>query len=122
MGIGAADLALRPDRFQLRPDHQATGQYNNTWHFSDSFSKIWKKHTFKFGGDFRYLQINERNVYAPNGNFNFDGSETGHDVADFLLGAPDSVHPGVVPGAGFAHPVRRRLRAGLLARGVRTSR
>jgi hypothetical protein len=68
----------------------ATGQYNNSWHVSDNFSKIWRKHTFKFGGDFRYLQINERNVYAPNGNFDFDGSETGHDVADFLLGAPDS--------------------------------
>lgn len=68
----------------------ATGQYDNTWHVSDNFSKIWKSHTFKVGGDFRYLQINERNTYAPNGNFDFDGSETGHDVADFLLGAPDS--------------------------------
>ena len=68
----------------------ATGQYNNTWHVADNFSKIWRKHAFKFGGDFRYLQINERNIYAPNGNFDFDGSETGHDVADFLLGAPDS--------------------------------
>ena len=68
----------------------ATGQYNNTWHAAESFSKIWRTHAFKFGGDFRYLQINERNVYAPNGNFTFDGSETGHDVADFLLGAPAS--------------------------------
>jgi hypothetical protein len=68
----------------------ATGQYNNTWHFAESFSKIWRTHAFKFGGEYRYLQINERNIYAPNGNFDFDGSETGHDVADFLLGAPDS--------------------------------
>jgi hypothetical protein len=67
---------------------QATGQYNNTWHLADNFSKIYGKHTFKLGGDFRYLQINERNVYAPNGNFSFDGTETGHNVADFLLGAP----------------------------------
>jgi hypothetical protein len=68
----------------------ATGQYNNTWHASDTFSKIWNKHAFKFGGEFRYLQINERNIYAPNGSFDFDGSETGYDFADFLLGAPDS--------------------------------
>ena len=68
----------------------ATGQYNNTWHVSESFSKIWHKHAFKFGGEFRYLQINERNIYAPNGNFDFDGSESGYDFADFLLGAPDS--------------------------------
>jgi hypothetical protein len=68
----------------------ATGQFNNTWHASESFSKIWNKHAFKFGGEYRYLQINERNIYAPNGNFSFDGSETGHDVADLLLGAPAS--------------------------------
>jgi hypothetical protein len=42
----------------------------------------------KFGGEFRYLQINERNTCAPNGDFTFDGSETGSDIADFLLGAP----------------------------------
>jgi len=33
-------------------------------------------HTFKFGGEFRYLQINERNTCAPNGDFTFDGSIT----------------------------------------------
>ncbi|HEV3201802.1 MAG TPA: carboxypeptidase regulatory-like domain-containing protein [Bryobacteraceae bacterium] len=76
--------------FSFGRNISATGQFNNTWHLADNFSKIWKTHAFKFGGDFRYLQINERNVYAPNGNFDFDGSETGHDVADFLLGAPDS--------------------------------
>ena len=74
--------------FSFGRNIQATGQYNNTWHLADSFSKVFGKHTFKAGGDFRYLQINERNVYAPNGNFSFDGTETGHDVADFLLGAP----------------------------------
>jgi hypothetical protein len=68
----------------------ATGQFNNTWHAAETFSKIWRTHAFKFGGDYRYLQINERNIYAPNGNFSFDGSETGHDVADFLLGASAS--------------------------------
>ncbi|HXA51948.1 MAG TPA: carboxypeptidase regulatory-like domain-containing protein [Candidatus Acidoferrum sp.] len=74
--------------FSFGRNISATGQFNNTWHVSDSFSKIWKSHSFKFGGEYRYLQINERNIYAPNGNFTFDGSETGHDVADFLLGAP----------------------------------
>ena len=32
--------------------------------------------------------MNERNVCAPNGSFSFDGSETGNDIADYLLGAP----------------------------------
>src|SRR5215831_4511843 len=75
--------------FSFGRNISATGQYNNTWHIADTLSKIWRKHAFKFGGDFRYLQINERNIYAPNGSFDFDGSETGHNVADFLLGAPD---------------------------------
>ncbi|MEO8657203.1 MAG: carboxypeptidase regulatory-like domain-containing protein [Bryobacteraceae bacterium] len=67
-----------------------TFQPNNTWHVSDNFSKVWGKHTTKFGGEFRYLQINERNTCAPNGDFTFDGSETGSDFADFLLGAPQN--------------------------------
>ncbi|MGE5647549.1 MAG: carboxypeptidase regulatory-like domain-containing protein [Acidobacteriota bacterium] len=66
----------------------STFQPNNTWHLSDGFSKIWGRHNFKFGGEARYLQINERNICSPTGNFDFDGSETGSDVADFLLGAP----------------------------------
>jgi len=67
-----------------------TFQPNNTWHVSDGFSKITGKHTLKFGGEFRYFQINERNICAPNGDFSFDGSETGIDIADYLLGAPVS--------------------------------
>ncbi len=73
-----------------RGDQQAQGKFNNTYHVADSFSKIWNTHTFKFGGEYRYLQVNERNIYDPNGSFTFDGSETGSDFADFLLGAPNS--------------------------------
>ena len=57
---------------------------------SDVFSKTTGKHTFKFGGEFRYLQVNERNYAAPNGNFIFNGDATGNDFADYLLGAPAS--------------------------------
>jgi len=67
-----------------------TGQYNNTYHISDSFSKILNRHSLKFGGEFRYLQVNERNLWAPAGQFAFDGGETGDSFIDFLLGAPTS--------------------------------
>ncbi len=67
-----------------------TFQPNNTYMVSDTFSKVIGRHSLKFGGEFRYLQINERNTCAPNGDFTFDGSETGLDFADFLLGAPVS--------------------------------
>ena len=67
-----------------------TVQPNNTYAISDGFSKIVGAHTMKFGGEFRYLQINERNTCAPNGDFTFNGTETGSDFADFLIGAPTS--------------------------------
>ncbi len=64
-----------------------TFQPDTTYMLSDVFSKVVGKHTWKFGGEFRYLQVNERNFASPNGQFTFDGSVTGSDVADFLLGA-----------------------------------
>jgi hypothetical protein len=66
-----------------------TFQPNNTFQFSDNFSKSIGLHTLKIGGEFRYLQINERNTCAANGDFTFNGAETGLDFADFLIGAPN---------------------------------
>ena len=74
--------------FSIGSPTLTTFQPNNTWHLSESFSKIAGRHTIKAGGEFRYYQVNERNVCAPNGSFSFDGSETGNDFADYLLGAP----------------------------------
>jgi hypothetical protein len=76
------------NNFSIGVNTLTTFQPNNTWHAAETFSKILGPHTLKFGGEFRYLQVNERNTCAPNGDFSFDGSETGTDFADFLLGAP----------------------------------
>ena len=76
------------NNFSIGVNTLTTFQPNNTFHFSDGFSKAMGAHTLKFGGEFRYLQINERNTCAPNGDFTFNGSETGSDFADFLIGAP----------------------------------
>jgi hypothetical protein len=67
-----------------------TYQPDTTYAAFDSFSKIVGANSMKLGGEFRYLQINERNVCAPNGDFSFNGTETGIDFADFLIGAPTS--------------------------------
>ena len=64
-----------------------TFQPNTTYMVSDVFSKSQGRHTLKFGGEFRYLQVNERNFANPNGGFTFDGTVTGADFADYLLGA-----------------------------------
>jgi hypothetical protein len=76
------------NNFSMGVPTLTTFQPNNTWLISDGFSKVVGSNTWKFGGEFRYLQINERNTCAPNGDFTFDGSETGSDIADFLIGAP----------------------------------
>ena len=60
----------------------------NTYQIGDSFSKISGRHTLKFGGEYRYYQMNNRNGGEFLGQFGFSGVETGSDIADYLLGAP----------------------------------
>ena len=62
----------------------------NTYQIGDNFSKIQGRHTIKFGGEYRYYQMNNRNGGGFVGQFSFTGAETGYDVADYLLGAPSS--------------------------------
>ena len=69
----------------------STRQYNNSFQWLDNFSRVIGTHSLKFGGQFHYDQINERNLAAENGQYGFTGTETGIDFADFLIGAPDSL-------------------------------
>jgi Carboxypeptidase regulatory-like domain len=69
------------------------GVTENTFQVLDNFSKIIGTHTITFGGQFRYNQLVEYNL-GSNGNFNFNGAETGVDFADFLIGAPQSYSQG----------------------------
>lgn len=68
----------------------------NTYSFSDGYSKVLGTHRLKVGGQYRYNQLTEDNL-GSNGSFNFNGSETGNDFADFLIGAPN----GYSQGQGF---------------------
>jgi hypothetical protein len=80
--------------FSTGPSDLITFQPDNTYVVSDTFTKAVKNHTLKFGGEFRYLQVNERNLADVNGAFSFDGSVTGdgsipsQSFADYLIGAP----------------------------------
>lgn len=67
-----------------------------TFSLLDGYSKVIGTHTLKFGGQYRYNQLTEKNL-GSNGSFNFNGSETGIDFADFLIGAPN----GYSQGQGF---------------------
>ena len=63
-------------------------QFNNTFQWQDNFTKVIGTHSIKFGGQFHYDQINDRNLFGENGAYTFDGSESNSDFVDFLIGAP----------------------------------
>jgi hypothetical protein len=68
-----------PDRFY---------QINNDFEWSDTFAKIAGRHAMKFGVLLGHDQIDTHPYADLNGSFNFYGTETGLDFADFLLGIP----------------------------------
>jgi Carboxypeptidase regulatory-like domain len=78
------------NNFSLGVPPDALRQYNNTFQIIDNVTKILGTHTLQFGTNLHYNQINERNYDCYNGCYSFDGSETGFDFADFLVGAPVS--------------------------------
>ena len=73
-------------------------QRNQTWTFSDSLILNRGKHTWRWGGDFRRVQLNTETDGVARGSFIFTGlntanvaggvamPDTGFDFADFLLG------------------------------------
>ncbi|HTV65135.1 MAG TPA: carboxypeptidase regulatory-like domain-containing protein [Bryocella sp.] len=63
---------------------------NNTYEWSDDLSRTIGKHTLRFGGSFHLDQININPDATDNGSFDFTGSATGSDFADFLLGLPST--------------------------------
>jgi hypothetical protein len=85
--------------FALGAPSLITFQPNNTYTASDGFSKVFGKHTIKFGGEARYLQVNERNLASQDGAFVFDGTVTGNDFADYLIGAPTGAGGGFTQAA-----------------------
>ena len=76
---------------------------NQTLRFLDTITYVHKKHTMKFGGEVRRIQLNTDTNPNPRGQFAFTGlltseiaggnpvAGTGNDFADFLVGLPYSV-------------------------------
>src|SRR4029077_309061 len=63
-------------------------QANNTFSVMDNFSKVIGNHTLMGGLQLSLEQVNVNPDATFNGSFLCTGSETGSDVADFLLGVP----------------------------------
>jgi hypothetical protein len=69
-------------------------QTNNTFQWSDNLSFVRGHHTIKVGGGFHLDQVNIASNSINNGSFVFQGSETGSDFADFLLGVASTYEQG----------------------------
>jgi hypothetical protein len=80
--------------FTIGVDTTALVQTENIYEVSDAFSRIEGKHGLKFGGEVHTSQINTHSDVVFNGSFSFNGSETGVDFADFLLGVASSYTQG----------------------------
>lgn len=66
-------------------------RYINTPSVADNFSKVIGTHTVKVGGQYVFNDFYEpMPLVGGNGFFSFNGTETGVDFADFLIGAPTS--------------------------------
>ena len=77
---------------------QNTDYYS--WDLNASMSKLWGRHTLKFGGSYRRIGLKNTSFGQSSGEFFFDGQFTGgpdplnattadeHALAAFLLGAP----------------------------------
>lgn len=65
-------------------------QANNTYAVIDNFSKVIGTHSIKLGGQISFEHVNVNPNPTFNGAFNFYGSETGSDFADFLIGVASS--------------------------------
>ena len=69
---------------------EVQARFVNTFQWLDNYMKVVGTHTFQFGVNYHYNQIDARNYYDVNGGFSFsDSNETGLGFADFLLGAED---------------------------------
>ena len=70
----------------------ANGAFNRNQTTGSSVSMLWSRgaHNIAYGTDFRRQEFNYLSQQDPRGAFTFTGAATGNDVADFLLGIPDT--------------------------------
>jgi carboxypeptidase family protein/TonB-dependent receptor-like protein len=67
---------------------------NRVLQFTDEFTFLSGRHSWKMGVDVRREQIQLAFINRPNGDFTFNGQYTGNAAADFLLGLPAQFRQG----------------------------
>jgi hypothetical protein len=84
--------------FSFGVDTTGERQVNNTWQLTENLSRVIGHHTFKGGVNTHYDQVNINSNSINNGAFVFQGTETGIDFADFLIGVASSYEQGDASG------------------------
>ncbi len=80
--------------FTMGVDTTGLTEVNDTYQWTDDYSRTIGHHTIRVGGGFHLDQININPDAIYNGSFAFTGSATGSDFADFLLGLPSTYTQG----------------------------
>ena len=80
--------------FTIGVDVTGEGQTNDTYQWSDNLTRVIGAHTLKLGGGFHLDQVNIKSNSINNGSFLFQGTETGSDFADYLLGIASTYEQG----------------------------
>jgi hypothetical protein len=80
--------------YTLGVDITGANQVNNTYQIADSFSLVRGTHSLKAGASLHVDQVNINPDAIYNGSSLFQGTETGSDFADFLLGIASSYSQG----------------------------
>ena len=93
---GIENVALND--FTIGVDVTGERQVNNTYQVTDSLSKVIGPHTLKVGADWHTDQVNINSNSINNGSFVFQGSETGLDFADYLIGVASTYEQGDASG------------------------
>lgn len=80
--------------FTIGVDVTGEKQTNDTYQWTDNLSRVIGKNTLKFGVDFHLDQVNIDSNSINNGAFVFQGTETGLDFADYLIGTASNYEQG----------------------------
>lgn len=84
--------------FTFGVDTTGERQVNNTYQLTESLSKVLGRHTLKLGANVHLDQVNINSNSINNGAFVFQGSETGLDFADYLIGVASTYEQGDASG------------------------
>jgi hypothetical protein len=83
------------NNYSVGPPNSIISQYDNLREIQDDFSKVFGTHTIKVGMSYHFDKVDIAHPNnASNGDFSFNGEETGYDWADMLIGAPSTYYQG----------------------------